>query len=393
MTTPIIVIIVISIFALCCLGWAIWLLFEERKRRTELETVNEEKRAADSEKRGLQTRLDTANDQIESFDLQLKTANNQIGNFQIKLERANSEIGNFRVELDVATSEIKNLRTQLTAAESEVENLRTQLTQANREKRGLQTQLDTANTEVKTLGIRLTDTENNKKDAQWLSHLSVVSLQRSVGALCGERRHSARLKRDRDQTMKNYLEFCRRVKEQAEAKVVRKGVAVAFSFVPGLGVLDVLLDAGDIVGDVTDASEAIETVSSAIENSTEVPDDIVIEFPQLMTSDDMSVALIQDAQSTFRESFEETFKEDIDPDSVEALDGAKLDIFVTETLQDTKDLMIQSMIEARQQEIINNIFEKVEDFVGEFQDYRELLKEEQRIIKEQQRIGDDSETD
>ena len=313
MTTAI---IVISIFALCCLGWAIWLFGEDRKRRAELETVNEEKRAADGKKRDLQTQLDTANNQIEDFELQLKTANNIIGNVQIKLKMAN--------------------------------------------------------TEIKVLKIRLADTEVDKRDAQWLSHLSVVSLQRSVGALCGERRRSARLKRDRDQTIKNYLEFCKRVKEQAEARVVRKGVAVVFSFVPGLGVLDILLDAGDIVGDVTDASEAIEAVSSAVENSTEVFDDIVIEFPRLMTSDDMSVALIQDTQSTFRESFEETFKEDIAHDCVGVLDGSKLEIFVTETLQSTGNLVIQSAEEA----YINGVFEKLEDFASEFKDYRELLKEQ-----------------
>ena len=272
-------------------------------------------------------------------------------------------------------------RAALETANRNNRELQDQLDVANRNNREFQDQLDVANSEIDNLKIRLADTEAAKRDAQWLSHLSMVTLQSTVGVLCSARRRSTRLEKARDQTMDNYRKFYEKVKEQAEARLVRKGVAVVLSFVPGLGLLDIAADVGETILDVSDASEGIDAVSDAFE---EFSDGIAIDFPEPMTDDD----LIQDAQRTFRDSFEETFREDIAPDCVGALDGAKLETFLTNMLQSTGDLIIKSVEEA----YLNGVFEKIDDFVDEFQDYRELLEDEPKQEEEPKENNDDSET-
>ena len=272
-------------------------------------------------------------------------------------------------------------RAALETANKNNRELQDQLDVANKNNRELQDQLDVANSEIDNLKIRLADTEAAKRDAQWLSHLSMVTFQSTVGVLCSSQRRFAVLKKDHDQTVKNYLEFYKKVKEQGEARLVRKGAAIALSFFPGAGLLDILVDVGEGIVGVAEISGDIIDASKALGGFT---DGIAIEFPEPMTD----ANLIQDAQSTFSESFKETFGEDIGPDCVGALDGAKLETFLTNMLQSTAKLIIKSVEEA----YFNGVFEKIDDFVDEFQDYRELLEDEPKQEEEQKENNDDSET-
>ena len=138
---------------------------------------------------------------------------------------------------------------------------------------------------------------------------------------------------------------------------------------------------GEISEDIIDTSNALEGFTGGI----------AIKFPEPMTDD----SLIQDAQSTFSKSFQETFREDIDPDCVGVLDGAKLETFLTNMLQSTGDLIIKSVEEASEsveEAYFNGVFEKIDDFVGEFQEYRELLEDEPKVEEDRKENSNDSET-
>ncbi len=239
------------------------------------------------------------------------------------------------------------------------------LEKAKKEKKYIRNQLDTANTE--------------KKDALWLLYLSEISLLASVSVLYSERRRFYNLKHNSDETLKNYQAFHENVKRQTEMRLIRKGTKVALSFIPGLGLLDILDDIGEILSDADKASDFISKMSGTLETLTTGSSGVAIGFIHSTTDDDndISADVIKDVHSTFQESFEE-FEDNINAsDSDELMDASKLKTFVADTIQSMDNLdTVKSIPEGERQMIIDRTLKRVNEFVDAVSDYNQVNKEE-----------------
>ena len=280
--------------------------------------------------------------------------------------------------LEKVKKEKKEIQVQSDAVETQRDTFKTQLDTANAEKDELQVQLNAVEIQRDTFKTQLDTAEIEKKGALWLLYLSEVSLLASVSVLYSERRRCTNLEHNSKKTLKSYQEFHKNVKARAETRLIRKGAAVAMSFIPGLGLLDILGDIGEILSEADDASGFIGEMSGTLKTLTTGSTGIAIGFAQPTIDDDLPADLITDVHRTFKESFEEEFKENISAyDSDELLDASKLKDFVTNTIQSMEDLgTVKPMSEKERQMIIERILERVNEFIDAVGDYNQINKEQ-----------------
>ena len=215
---------------------------------------------------------------------------------------------------------------------------------------------------------RLTNVEEDKEAALWQLYLSEVSLLTSVSALYNERRRFVDLKEISDETLRSYQEFLKNLKQQTERRLIRRGVAVVMSFVPGIGLLDVLGDVGEISDSAGNASESIDEMPGEIEKLAEIPSKLP--FNESTIDDDTPFDLIENAHTTFQKSFKNEFVE-FDENVVGAsaseeqmnVDASELRTFVDDTIQSTQDLEpIKSITDEERQKIIDRTLNRVRKF-------------------------------
>ena len=218
------------------------------------------------------------------------------------------------------------------------------------------------------LSRELCDAKSGKREVQRLLYLSQVSLQASVGAFYSERVRSDHLENTCAKTVNNYHGFREKIKERAESRLVRKGVAAAASFVPGLGLLDVLGDFSDMLSDLGDNLEEIVTAEEELKRFS---DGIGTDFSDISTDGEIPIALTPDAQSVFTEAFKQNMS------SVEKLEASTVDSCVKDTIQNMRDLeSIKSMDTDELHYAIKEIFEKVKDYVSEESDHSQTREEQ-----------------
>ena len=218
------------------------------------------------------------------------------------------------------------------------------------------------------LSRELCDAKSEKREAQRLLYLSQVSLQASVGAFYSERVRSDHLENTCAETVNNYREFREKIKEKAESRLARKGIAAAASFVPGLSLLDILGDLSDILSDIGDNLEEIVAAEKALKRFSNVPR---ADFSDILTDVDIPIALTPDAQNVFIEAFKQNMS------SVEKLETSIVDSCVKDTIQNMRDLeSIKSMNKDELHNAIKEIHEKVKDYVLEDSDHSQTRGEQ-----------------
>ena len=208
---------------------------------------------------------------------------------------------------------------------------------------------------------QLKTAEKDKNDALWQLYLSEVSLLTSVSALYNERRRFVDLKKISDETLGSYRKFRKNVETKAEKRLVRKSAAVAMSFIPGLGLLDILGDIGEILADAGDASEFIDNMPNEIKKLAKIPSELP--FDESMINDDTPFDLIENSHKTFQESFKNEFIEFDESDGQMNVDASELKTFVDDTIQSTQDLEpVKSITEEERQKIIDRTLDRVHKF-------------------------------
>ena len=333
--------------------------------RTQLETANAEIESltgqleiANAEIEGLRTRLGTANAEIESLTGQLEIANAEIEGLRTRLGTANAEIESLTGQLEIANAEIESLRTQLETANAEIESLTGQLEIANAEITNLTQQLEAAEQAKANLSRQLEQVSEKNENALWLLYLSELSLQASAVVLHSERKRSSRLIQNyrdlekRYQTLhggytkavESYDDFCDEVETKARRRLVRRGIGVALSFIPGFGLIDILSDLGEIVEFVKDAGEDISEFSDTVESSKLSGNAIqnLEDFAPITSTEikgspsnenvgETSIALTDAAQRTMKKTFERNLTSDN-----RVPRSSDLNAFVKEAIQRTK---------------------------------------------------------
>lgn len=218
------------------------------------------------------------------------------------------------------------------------------------------------------LKSQLHTAEKDKDDALWQLYLSEVSLLASVSALYNERRRFHDLKEKSDLTVEEFREFHENVKTRAQRRLIRKGNAVALSFIPGLGLLDILGDLGETLEETDGVSEFVKNMSESIDKLATSPTNL--QFNETTNDDDISLDLMENAHKTFNQwfdgeflGFDENAGSFPPSNNVMVADASGIKVFVDNTIQSTQDLEpIKSMTKDEIQKVIARTLNKVHQF-------------------------------
>ena len=158
-----------------------------------------------------------------------------------------------------------------------------------------------------------------------------------------------------------YGGFREEVKSKARRRLAKKGVGIALAFVPGLALIDILSDLGDILAVATEADEAIDvfdvelgdTQESIASSSSDMPEvsesDMPIDNPSLLP-------LIPNAPSGVMLALQQNVNANNNTP-----DPSDLDAFVKDILRYMMDL-VQSLTDDMYQEAIADMITNLQDF-------------------------------
>ena len=259
-----------------------------------------------SEKDSLTTNLTQANQRNQSLSSDLENAsqrNEELGQEVTTLERGNAQL----------TSEAER-------ANQRIDTLETELAQEQQQRAELEDELAAERQQNAKLTDSLVEVSQSNANALWLLYLSEQSLQSCGGALLSEQHRYQGLEKNYktlhqgySKTADAYGAFREEVQRKARQRLVKKGVGVVLSFVPGVGLIDVLSDFGEIVSTAADTADTTDEILNTLNN---IPDPGELstegEFKPLSFSTDgeeIPTGLTPEAQDTVNEVLAQSLSE------------------------------------------------------------------------------------
>ena len=288
-----------------------------------------------------------------------KTA--QVNTLTSNLREATARINTLESEVAEKTARINTLESEVREKTAQISNLTNHLQQAGR-------QINDLTNHNEQLEDKLNQTAQSYNDAVQILYLSTLSLQACAIVLRNEMNHSQYLEEefrklaDRyNDLLDNYQDFSEDVKSKARRRLVRKGIGVALAFVPGLPLIDILGDLGEILNVATEADAAVDgwdTVASDDIVKSVKPSSVAPEVSDTgMPVEGISLLpFVPKAQIGIEETLPQSFSA-----GSTAQDLLNLDTFVTDILEYMKDLVNSLKNTDRHQEaeaitkMINNL--------------------------------------
>lgn len=233
-------------------------------------------------------------------------------------------------------SEKDSLTTNLTQANQRNQSLSTELEELKQDRSHLRRDLENASQrnekleqEVRTLTGSLVEVSQSNENALWLLHLSEQSLQSCGGALLSEQHRYQGLEKNYKtlhqsygETADSYKNFREEVQSKARKRLVKRGIGVALSFVPGVGLIHVLSDLGEIASTAADAADTTDEIRDTL---NELPDpgelstDAAFEPLSFSTDgEEMPTGLTQEAQDAVNEVLAQSLSEAGETPSLDA---------------------------------------------------------------------------
>ena len=320
--------------------------------------------------------LNNKTEELKEKKEELKENVNELGKKEEELEKLNGEfgkkdeeIGNLRSDIFTQQENIDTLKVERDSLIEERDTLAEERDTLAEERDTLIVERDTLIVERDTLIVER-DTEIKHKELATLAYYTTKeSLKACISVVYNERKRNACLEYYSSETKKKYSNFTERVKTKAQRKLMRKGGAVVMSFVPGLGLLDILGDVAGILDDVTSASNEMDLLS---ETYTGLSDTLL---PELVDYDET----FMDTVKSFTNSFDNTFKdavENLNPDEPYKLIEDDLENFTDDILQNSVCLEHVNAMEVHEQEqLIEDILRNVQEFVEEAYDNYQKQRE------------------
>ena len=352
---------------------------DAKRRSTELDSKlkAEEQRSTE-----LDNQLDVTNRRIAELDSQLVEANQRNVELDTQLSAEKQRSAELDTQLTVEKQRSADLDSKLSAEKQRSADLDTQLnvekqrsadldTQLNVEKQRsaqLESERNDANrrsTELETELQQVAQSNNNAIQLLYLSTLSLqacgIALRRELDRSKGLDEEYRSLANRYNDLLDNYQDFSEDIKSKARQRLVRRGLGVALAFIPGLALIDILGDLGDILDVATEADEEVDgwdpVGSDDIIRSVE-PASVAPEVSETgMPVEGISLLpFVPKAQTGIEDTLPQTV-------SVESTTQgpSNLDTFVTDMLKYMKDLVNSLKSTGKHQEaaaitkMINNL--------------------------------------
>ncbi len=275
-------------------------------------------------------------------------------------------------DLDSKLSAEKQRSADLDSKLKAEEQRSAQLESERNDAKRLSTQLDSKlkaeeqrSTELETELQQVAQSNNNAIQLLYLSTLSLqacgIALRRELDRSKGLDEEYRSLANRYNDLLDNYQDFSEDIKSKARQRLVRRGLGVALAFIPGLALIDILGDLGDILDVATEADEEVDgwdpVGSDDIIRSVE-PASVAPEVSETgMPVEGISLLpFVPKAQT----GIEDTLPQTVSAEST-TQGPSNLDTFVTDMLRYMKDLVNSLKSTGKHQEaaaitkMINNL--------------------------------------
>lgn len=292
--------------------------------------------------------LEQVREQFAALESELLQANQQCADLEGQLAQAQQRVAALESQLSQANERIANLESTLGQANKRIATLETELAQVRQHRASLETELAQERQRCKHLETDLALVAQSNQAALWGLYLCEVSLQVCGAALRSESNRSKRLVGHYRRLEQTYSAFRDDVQSKARQRMVRKGIGVALALIPGVGLIDLLSDLGEIASAASTAGDAaldadeIKSALSEVQESVDSPGADVVtleesEFLSASTETDAMpiVALTPEAQSAVKEKF---LEQELGPDTG-TLALTTPPPFVAGMIQRTKELV------------------------------------------------------
>ena len=280
---------------------------------TELEELKQDRSRLRSDLENASQRNEELGQEVATLDSRLEAQRRR----NLDLERDNAQLTS---EVERANQRIDTLETELAQEQQRRAELEDELAAERQRNARLTTERDQERETNARLTGSLVEVSQSNENALWLLYLSEQSLQSCGGALLSEQHRSKHLigvyqtlHQSYSKTADSYKDFREEVQRKARKRLVKQGIGVALSFVPGVGMFHVLSDLGEIA---SIAAGAAETTGEIRDTLNELPDPGELstegEFEPLSFSTDgeeIPTGLMPEAQDTVNEALAQSLSE------------------------------------------------------------------------------------
>lgn len=280
---------------------------------TELEELKQDRSRLGSDLENANQRNEELGQEVTTLDSRLEAQHRR----NLDLERDNAQLTS---EVERANQRIDTLETELAQEQQRRAELEDELAAEQQRNAILTTERDQERETNARLTGSLVEVSQSNENALWLLYLSEQSLQSCGGALLSEQHRYQGLEENYEtlhrgyrKTADDYGAFRKEVQSKAKKRLVKKGIGVALSFLPGVGLIDVLSDLGEIAitaGAAAEATDELRDTLNELPDPGELPTEG--EFEPLSFSTDgeeIPAGLTPEAQDTVNEVLAQSLSE------------------------------------------------------------------------------------
>ena len=333
---------------------------EQRQTTSLTEELTETQQQLAAEQR----QTTSLTEELTETQQQLAAEQRQTASLTEELTETQQQLAAEQRQTASLTEELTETQQQLAAEQRQTTSLKRRLTRTRGQLKKVQRQTASLTEELTETQERLKDAEEEREDlsqqqkkTRWVLHLSMMSLQGTGVALLKEQKKITDLHGEHIGLIRNYKDLHENIKSKARRRLVKKGGEVILSFIPGLSLISILSDVGEIL-------EAVSAADVIVDNLDE---DIGI------SADFNTAATLSGLTPIVHSNIKDVLQQNMDDADAE-LNPEALNAFAVQSVRETENF-IESELAEEYPESIRVTIDDLEEFIDEVSKYRRTMSD------------------
>ena len=260
------------------------------------------------------------------------------------------------------TQKLTDMEQQLKGEQQQTTSLNERLTETKEQLKEEQQQTASLKGELTKTQQQLNEAEEQRDDlsqqnkkTRWILYLSMVSLQGTGVALLEKQKKMTDLGKKHTGLICNYKDLHEDIKSKATRRLAKKAGEVILSFVPGLSMIPLLSDMGEILETLSDTDDIVEN----LDRDLGISEDFSIDIP------------LDGLPSIIQSNIKDVLQQNISMDNADTeLKPDVLNAFVVRSVKDTESLIESESAKEYPDRVAIDDFE---EFIDELFEYRQTM--------------------
>ena len=296
--------------------------------------------------------------QLEEEQGQTGILKGELTETQHQLEEEKQRTASLNGRLTRTQGQLKEEKRQTTSLNGRLTRTQGQLKKERRQTTSLKGELTETQHQLNEAEEQRSDLLQCNKKTRWILYLSMASLQGTGVTLLEEQKKMIDLREKHIGVIRNYKDLREDVKSKATRRLAKKAGEVILSFVPGLSMIPLLSDMGEIL-------EAVSAADDVVGDLDEGPD---------IEGADTNVTL-STLTPRVRHSITDVLQQNMSMENADAeLKSDAFNTFAVPSVRDTGNF-IESELAEEYPESIRVTIDDLEEFIDEFFEYRQTMRD------------------